>query len=709
MNICFPARKENGTQYASVNEIMDCIGREPHGSWLAGTNTMWHGGIHLTPVTAPGSVLTADNADTAVPLQCMADGEIVAWRVNQDYLKGTYINMALQYSTGFLLVKSVCKPDPQQESTWLEFYTLYTGLAPLSAYPKRRTMVARTTVLRHPAGRYAGSAPADGVADIPPSHGSLNQGCRVIVLKEMPFRNHGEVQPFGLVKCLTDSGEATGEAFLVTLLPEYMTQDGEQYAALPGWMQHALSEGRFDSVVKPSAPVAIAAGDAVGFLQEETAPVGMGKTDTSHFTHIEVLSVDTRMPDFLRNPGKVTTGKKYIRVGLNKPVYIRNGDTFTRAKAMTEKDGEKLLERDKCNPYTAGGLTWYQISPHSWVNGDDVKEVEQFDLAGREFCALVEESDSDMKNSLREGWMRDTYSWLAERINPEKGMRQGMVSRYYRGMLDKLDTDHDGELSGRELFQAIHHPEMGVRKIVSRLAVKHDSEWFGGSSHHKWETFFQNYDPLRIKYMKQWCDTNEWMSQVPPFDKGQAVWHMHPVVFLDAIKSDKYDFSTKERTIKAIIEEARKQGFNLNSQVAYILATVKRETGDTFKPVREGDWGGHTSTDEYRKEHYRYYPYYGRGYVQITWDYNYKAYSDKLGVDLVSVPDLALEPSNSLFILIDGFKNGTFTGKKLTDYIYEGNTDFFHARQCINGLDHAGQIQDFAEDFLSKLDSGELN
>ncbi|MDK9605826.1 hypothetical protein QQF30_13875 [Lelliottia sp. V104_15] len=140
---------------------------------------------------------------------------------------------------------------------------------------------------------------------------------------------------------------------------------------------------------------------------------------------------------------------------------------------------------------------------------------------------------------LREGWRRDTYSWLAERINPEKGMRQGMVSRYYRGMMDKLDTNHDGELSGRELFQAIHHPEMGVRKIVSRLAVKHDSEWFGGSSHHKWETFFQNYDPLRIKYMKQWCDTNEWMSQVPPFDKGQAVWHMHPVVFLDAINTPK--------------------------------------------------------------------------------------------------------------------------------------------------------------------------
>jgi hypothetical protein len=57
----------------------------------------------------------------------MADGEIAAWRVNQDYLKGNYIGKALQYSTSFLLVKSVCKPDPQQESTWMEFYSCIWG------------------------------------------------------------------------------------------------------------------------------------------------------------------------------------------------------------------------------------------------------------------------------------------------------------------------------------------------------------------------------------------------------------------------------------------------------------------------------------------------------------------------------------------------------------------------------------------------------
>ncbi|KGT94926.1 hypothetical protein NG99_06545 [Erwinia typographi] len=123
--------------------------------------------------------------------------------------------------------------------------------------------------------------------------------------------------------------------------------------------------------------------------------------------------------------------------------------------------------------------------------------------------------------------------------------------------------------------------------------------------------------------------------------------------------------------------------------------------------MREGDWVGHTSTDEYRRTHYRYYPYYGRGFVQITWDYNYQAYSEKLGIDLVADPDKALDPDNALFILIDGFKNGVFTGKKLTDYVNSASTDFFHARRCINGLDHAEQIKGFAIDFLSNLDAGE--
>lgn len=143
MKTCFPARKKNGENYATLDEMMALLGREPHGSWLAGTNNMWHGGIHISEISAPGSVLKPNMTETAVPLQCMADGEVVAWRLNKDYQRSTYLDQPVQYTTTFVLVKSTCLPDKGKEQTQLDFYSLHMGLAPLSAFEKRKCMVAQ--------------------------------------------------------------------------------------------------------------------------------------------------------------------------------------------------------------------------------------------------------------------------------------------------------------------------------------------------------------------------------------------------------------------------------------------------------------------------------------------------------------------------------------------------------------------------------------
>jgi len=91
------------------------------------------------------------------------------------------------------------------------------------------------------------------------------------------------------------------------------------------------------------------------------------------------------------------------------------------------------------------------------------------------------------------------------------------------------------------VYAALHHPDMGVRDIVSRMVVKHESEWYGGSGHQKWTAFFQGYDTLRIDFAKKWLDDMEWMTQVAPFTAGQAVWHMHPVVFLESLTQSESD------------------------------------------------------------------------------------------------------------------------------------------------------------------------
>lgn len=166
-----------------------------------------------------------------------------------------------------------------------------------------------------------------------------------------------------------------------------------------------------------------------------------------------------------------------------------------------------------------------------------------------------------------------------------------------------------------------------------------------------------------------------------------------------------FDFSTKDGTIAVIKAECQKQGIGLPPQSAYVLATVDWETGHTFKPIPEEGPDSYFDRYEGREDLGNVQPgeglrFKGRGFVQITGRDNYQHYARLLGIDLVNHPDLALEPQNALFILVDGFKTGAFTGKKITDYINAGETDFINARRCINALDKAEEIAAIAEKFL---------
>ena len=154
---------------------------------------------------------------------------------------------------------------------------------------------------------------------------------------------------------------------------------------------------------------------------------------------------------------------------------------------------------------------------------------------------------------------------------------------------------------------------------------------------------------------------------------------------------------TKNEAIKMIREECIAQGVVDEAQIAYVLATVEWETNHTWQPVREAYW----LSEAWRKKHLRYYPYYGRGFCQITWKENYEKFGKLLGIDLVVHPDLALFPKYAAFILVHGMKHGTFTGKALNDYVSsEGNFDFVTARHIINGSDKAHTIASIAKEYL---------
>jgi putative chitinase len=149
--------------------------------------------------------------------------------------------------------------------------------------------------------------------------------------------------------------------------------------------------------------------------------------------------------------------------------------------------------------------------------------------------------------------------------------------------------------------------------------------------------------------------------------------------------------------------------------LAYIMATVYWETGRTFQPIKEQ--GG----QKYLRAK-KYWPFYGRGYVQLTWEENYKkmtqlynkAYNDN--VDLVKNPDRAQEPMIARFILFEGMLRGDtgigdFTNHSLEDFFNDKLTDWENARRIVNGKDKAKPIADIAKIFYNalRLANGEKN
>lgn len=132
---------------------------------------------------------------------------------------------------------------------------------------------------------------------------------------------------------------------------------------------------------------------------------------------------------------------------------------------------------------------------------------------------------------------------------------------------------------------------------------------------------------------------------------------------------------------------------------AYLLATVIWETGHTMQPVREAYW----LTEDWRRTHLRYYPYYGRGYVQLTWRPNYLAMGTVVGMDLVGNPDAALHPMVAAEVAVYGMEHGSFSGAGLATYFNEKESNWVGARAIINGIDQAQTIALIGQNVYSAI------
>lgn len=161
-------------------------------------------------------------------------------------------------------------------------------------------------------------------------------------------------------------------------------------------------------------------------------------------------------------------------------------------------------------------------------------------------------------------------------------------------------------------------------------------------------------------------------------------------IILDLIKVSPKELQKYSKdSIPLLVGTALRCGIIDSNQIAYILATVEHE-------AKFGLWMHELSSGkkyEGRKDLNNVnigdgIKYKGRGYVQLTGRVNYSNWDktfSKFDLNIENDPEKVVDPVVAAEITVRGMRDGTFRGKKLSDYINKSKVNFYAARNIING------------------------
>lgn len=89
--------KVDGAEATDPQQFYKALAKAKDGYYPLGANGLWHGGVHFDEATGLVKDLTE--------VRCIADGEVVAYRIDEAYPKSDFGSAHSVYSTGFVLVK----------------------------------------------------------------------------------------------------------------------------------------------------------------------------------------------------------------------------------------------------------------------------------------------------------------------------------------------------------------------------------------------------------------------------------------------------------------------------------------------------------------------------------------------------------------------------------------------------------------------------
>lgn len=593
---------KSGNEFASLDDILSHLAGESTGQYTIGRNGMWHGGIHITHVTTPWCALSGKAASERIdfpvaykgeqPVRCMADGDVVAYRVCRDYLTLGWESGPLYFSGSFVLVKHYIQPG-EKETSGLHFYTLYMHLAPYSAYESAKNIhwITQDTL--------SGYSEADWlIMDLsrsdqkPASAGTVKKGVPVTwdPSDQSLTSTHGG-RTYGLATLNADSGKLKAGQRVWMLVDNNNLKPAP--GSGPGWWAHLLPPAKeimvFDKTVSLSKPFAIKAGDPVGHMGYFQAPTE-GGYEARYQVHIECTSMDDNLEKFLTNPEKV--GEKnplWLKYAPGLALYTKDVAKGTFAKGTTSTTRTGILPLSKVTTETDKSTKqeYWQLLPENAYAPKGQAEpqlLSQYDLAKLGFRTETAEPTSfdylDGKNQ-PVGFFRSLINSLYEAATGDTRTSHALVRHNYQRLLDKIDSGSDS-YSPMEYRRALHNPD--YRDVIQKTIVRHPSDWYFKKDDAIWKPFLNALEkeaPEWKQYSEDFLDKMVWMQDVTTEKLGPSLWHMHPVMFLGTLipKAKHVGKITGKEFVEFVFSEAKKNEVYSHVPAAITTAQAILETG----------------------------------------------------------------------------------------------------------------------------------
>ncbi|EAO9827778.1 hypothetical protein ACK81Y_004699, partial [Salmonella enterica] len=443
----------------------------------------------------------------------------------------------LFYSSSFVLVRHHIQPG-QTAASSLTFYTLYMHLAPWSAYPEE------STAYKVADGQHL-KAYVDDTLQWTAT--TLKPGTRVNWNKSDPAaqmaaygRRYAHVS---LVEGITDKMNLNAGDLLWVVCDNGNLLPDHNGPERPAWWSNLLPPAKetmqFDTVVCPT-PYPIRSGDAIGHLGYYQAPKD-GGYNGRYQVHIECVTTDD-LPRFLSNSEHVERDKPaFGKYPAGIPLYMKNSvNAIYQSQLTTHQDG--IFPLNGSQHTEDNQVTYWQAgASRGYLAESDLKLLSRYDLAERGFGTVEASPRSfdhlDGKNQPA-GLVRHIFQMLFNASSKDPRTSHAQVKHNYQRLLDKIDSG-ETRYSAQEYRRAVQNPD--YIDHLQHLCVKHPGDWYCTSDDPVWQAFFttllKKEAPEWYSYGIRFLNATRWMDQVP--DMSRTPWHMHPLVFLDAISTSK--------------------------------------------------------------------------------------------------------------------------------------------------------------------------